>query len=363
MNDEIELVAQIRPDVEPYDADAKIAARARLRTSRRKAYRIVLAGALAVGAVAATTVVAMNRPEREATPVVVAMPKMAKMSAEELLGRAAGQAAGDDLRPRADQYIEVSSQVMYSATAVSSGETSRYLYRNNRTIWQSADGSRAGVLQSEGLEPKAYPGWPVPDHAWDNVGDVSLMKLSKCEAGPLWYRYDYVSLSQWPDDVTGMRAFLYNEGRNGNGPDQAAWTAVGDILRENYVPPAQRAALFKAAATIPGVTVNENAQDAAGRHGLGAGREFLGIRQEIVFDATTYELLGERQVVVDAEQAKAPVGSVLASTAQLEVKITDTVPAVADDPGLVCPEPASSPAPATDSSKSPTTEPSSPSPS
>ncbi|MEO3856082.1 CU044_5270 family protein [Acrocarpospora sp. B8E8] len=357
MNDEIELVAEIRPDVDPYAPEARTAARARLGVMRRKPYRLVLAGALAVG-VAATAVAVMNGPAREAVPVALATPEMAKMSAEELLGRAAGQAAGDDLRPRADQYIEVSSQVMYSATAVSSGGTSRYLYRNNRTIWQSADGSRAGVLQSERLEPKAYPGWPVPDYAWDNIGEVSLMKLTHCDTvAPLWARYDYFSLSTWPDDVAGMRALLYDEGRNGSGPDQAAWTAVGDVLRENYVPPAQRAALFKAAATIPGVTVTENAQDAAGRHGLGAGREFRGIREEIIFDATTYELLGERQVVVDADQAQAPVGSLLGSTAQLEVKITDTVPAVADDPGAVCPEPAPSPDPANDSSASPETSP------
>jgi hypothetical protein len=127
-----------------------------------------------------------------------------------------------------------------------------------------------------------------------------------------------------------MRARLYAEDNNKNPADSEAWTAVGDLLRETYMPPDQRAALFKAAGTIPGVTVTENAEDAAGRKGVGVGRVSNGVREDLIFDPGTYEFMGERGVVVDADAAKAPVGSLVASTAQLKTSVADSAPDVKD---------------------------------
>ena len=140
-------------------------------------------------------------------------------------------------------------------------------------------------------------------------------------------RTDYASLKNLPSDADGMRAHLYTGDRGGSSKDEAAFTAAGDMLRETYMPPAQRAALFKAVGTIPGVDVIETAEDAAGRKGVGVGRAGLdGVRQDLIFDPKTYELLGERGIVVDENAAKSPAGSLVASTAQLSVTVADEAP-------------------------------------
>ncbi|MGI5491648.1 CU044_5270 family protein [Microtetraspora malaysiensis] len=351
MNDEIEMVRQARPEAAPYSREARLAARRALTgpaARRRRPYGIVLAGALAV---AAASVVAVGTlvpgtgdagPGSVSTasaggPAAVTLPKIAKMSAEEVLGRAAD--AVTDLHPRDDQFIKVTSETMYGAFHVGldpqSGDQvdeNRYLYRTKRAIWLSADGTRDGALKIESLAPRAYPGWPLPKEAKEEKPGTGWNKLPTCGRVS---DTAYTSLKKLPEDAEGMRAYLYSREHGDRPADAAAWTAVGDLLRETYMPAAQRAALFKAAATIPGVTVTEDAEDAAGRKGIGVGRESVGVREDIVFHPETYELLGERGIVVDEKEAKAPLGSLVASTAQLTVAVENTAPEV-DDPHVGC---------------------------
>ncbi|MGI5160046.1 CU044_5270 family protein [Microbispora sp. CA-102843] len=341
MTDEIDLVARERPDVAPYSLAAKAAVRRRLADPagrparpRPRPYVLVAGGTAllaAAGVVAVTTV--LTEPEArpaKVSPGVVTLPKVSAMSAEEVLGRAAR--AVTDLSPRDDQFVKVGSQTMYEADVVGEDEKeSRYLYRTKRTIWLSADGTRDGALKIEYLEPHAYPGWPIPPEAYKEKG-TEWMRLPACNSVR---DTAYTNLKKLPDDPEKMRAYLYDRPRGDSPPDTGAWTAVGDLLRETYVPAPQRAALFKAAATIPGVTVTENTEDAAGRTGIGVGRVSGGVREEIIFDPSTYELLGERGIVVDEKEAKAPAGSLVASTAQLEVTVDDTAPQV-DDPHAGC---------------------------
>jgi hypothetical protein len=153
------------------------------------------------------------------------------------------------------------------------------------------------------------------------------MPLPSCGGVPDHARTDHAALKRLPTDPEGMRAHLYTGDRGGDSKDEAAFTAAGDMLRETYMPPAQRAALFKAVGTIPGVEATGRAPDAAGREGVGVGRVGLdGVRYELIFDAETYELLGERGIVVDAKAAGSPVGSLVASTAQLSVGVADEAP-------------------------------------
>ncbi|MBX6382464.1 MAG: CU044_5270 family protein [Microbispora sp.] len=338
MIDEIDLVARQRPDAPPYSLAAKAAARRRLtnpqapparpRRSLLLASGTALLATAGVAAVVVTTAVAPSGPQTPPPAVsrgVVTLPKVSAMSAEEVLGRAAR--AVTDLAPRDDQFIKVTSQTMYEADSVDeNGKESRYLYRTKRTIWLSADGTRDGALKIEHLEPRAYPGWPIPPEAYQEKG-TEWMRLPACNSVR---ETAYTNLKKLPTDPEKMRAYLYDRPHGDNPPDSAAWTAAGDLLRETYMPAPQRAALFKAAATIPGVTVTENAEDAAGRTGIGVGRVFGGVREEIIFDPSTYELLGERGIVVDAEQAKAPVGKLVASTAQLKITVEDSAPAIGD---------------------------------
>jgi hypothetical protein len=56
------------------------------------------------------------------------------------------------------------------------------------------------------------------------------------------------------------------------------------------------AALYRAAALIPGVTVVADATDAIGRHGVAVALTYQGVRTEWVFSKQTLLYLGERDI-------------------------------------------------------------------
>ncbi|MFI6294319.1 CU044_5270 family protein [Nonomuraea sp. NPDC050790] len=336
---EFDLVNQARPDVPPYDPGTKAMARDRLvaagrrRLAWRKPYTFAVAGALvlAVGAGAAVFLPAETTSARPGGPVV-AQPKMALMSAEQVFDRAAG-AAVEELEPRDDQYVVTESQTMYTSESIGEGTVERWLYRTKRKIWLRADGKedpqgREGVLRIETIDPVAYPGWTIPEKAYAEKG-TEVMPLVYCGAPGPWSK-DYTTLKGLPTEPEAMKAWLYKSfPANGDkqvAPELTVWDGASELLRESYMPPRQRAALFKALGTLPGITVAEDAEDAAGRKGLGVGGVWNGRRSELIIDRESYALLGERSVVVEEKAGGAPVGSLLASTAQLKVSVSDTAP-------------------------------------
>jgi hypothetical protein len=90
------------------------------------------------------------------------------------------------------------------------------------------------------------------------------------------------------------------------------------------MPPGTAAALYRAAAKIPGVTPAPHARDAIGRRGLGIARDDTryGIRTEWVFDERDYSFVGSRSYLVkDTSYGKA--GTLLSSEAVLELAVVD----------------------------------------
>lgn len=339
---EIDLYRDERPEAAPYDPGTRAAARSRLASGRARRVRgpyvmVAAAGALAL---AAAFVVTRPAPVEQAgqSAQVGQAPQVRLMSASEVLDRAAG-AVVEELDPRDDQYVVVKSQTMYGSYSMGEKEE-RWLYRTNRTIWLRAEqtGDDYGVLRMELLEPREFPGWPIPKQAYEGVGKPELIALANCDGGtvPEHLRSDYAAIKKLPVDAEGMRAHLYSAhepNEKGVQADQSAFTRASDLLRETYVPAPQRKALYQALATIPGVSVAEGARDAAGREGIGVGLVTqAGTRDDLIFDRESFALLGERSEVVDAAVAGAPAGSLLASTAQLEVSVADEAPEVAGEP-------------------------------
>jgi hypothetical protein len=178
-----------------------------------------------------------------------------------------------------------------------------------------------------------FPGEPLPAEARRREGGIGApSKFTGYDIRPDHQRTDYAYLSRLPTDPAGMREHLYRGLAQDPLADYKAWGGVGSMITRAYMPAAQRAALFRAAGTIPGVeTVNE-AEDAAGRRGVAVAmvNKLGGVRHEYIFDPTTYLYLGERVVVVDAATAGAPEGTLLTSTAQLKVEVVDHAPEVVD---------------------------------
>ncbi|MEU9926471.1 CU044_5270 family protein [Streptomyces anulatus] len=105
--------------------------------------------------------------------------------------------------------------------------------------------------------------------------------------------------------------------------DQIVFEQIG-VLLGGVLPPRTAAALYRAAADIPGVEEAPDAKDAIGRTGLGIAREDTahGNRTEWVFDEDDYSFLGSRVYrTKDAPYAKA--GALLHSTAEIDHAIVD----------------------------------------
>jgi hypothetical protein len=108
----------------------------------------------------------------------------------------------------------------------------------------------------------------------------------------------YRLLQALPTDPHALLAMIYKVERgHGPSPDQEAFVTIGDLLRDKIAPPKVAAALYRAAALIPGVTLVHNATDAIGRHGVAVAQTADGIRTELIFSKTSLRLIGERTIL------------------------------------------------------------------
>ncbi|SEG67441.1 hypothetical protein SAMN05444920_103872 [Nonomuraea solani] len=292
--------------------------------------KVALAG-LAVATVTAGIAVVAVGSEPSAPQVIRTMP----VAASHVLKRAADNVGNTpELRPKPGQFLVYESQAMNpSYGADRDGRPVRHLDRMRRKVWLPVSGdATGGVVEGELLEPKPFPGWPISREARENVGRSGPSKLADFDDRAEYLRNDYAYVSRLPAEPAKMYQHLYSHLGLGAEADTEAWQRVRDLLSEAYLPAAQRAALFRAAAAIPGVITVDDAVDAVGRKGIAAARvdPVIGERQEYIFDRRTYMYLGERSVVTDAAKAGAPVGSVLTSSAQLKVSVADHAPAVTD---------------------------------
>ncbi|MER6827059.1 CU044_5270 family protein [Streptosporangium sp. NPDC000563] len=261
--------------------------------------------------------------------------QMAPVAMSAVLQRAADTVSlRDELRPKPGQFLAYELQVMFPVKLKEGGKDVRYLDRSRFRVWLPVAGSPldGGVMTSEHLEPRPFPGEPLPAEAERRRGGAGApSKLTGYDIRPDHQRTDYVSLSRLPTDPEGMREHLYRGLGRDPLADYKAWGSVGSMITQAYLPSAQRAALFRAAGTIPGVETVDEAEDAAGRRGVAVAmvNRLGGVRHEYIFDPVTYLYLGERVVVVDERAAGAPEGTLLSSTAQLKVEVADRAPEVA----------------------------------
>ncbi len=275
------------------------------------------AGALAVAAAAVGLTSVTGRGSQPATAGHshhVAVPGSAvPHSAVQLLARIAAAAARQPSPVvRDDQYAYIASKVAFSGTVVNADGTSKTTMAkpHERQIWTSvSDLCRPGLLR----EPAA---------GFDNEPLNGRGGNQACPDKGGLNDPTYRLLQSLPTSPRTLLNLIYAETKgSGTSPDEEAFTTIGDLLRESIAPPQVSAALYKAAALIPGVTVVPDAVDAAGRHGVavafadiyptngkggptadpsatgpqGPGAE-TGTREEWIFDKGTLQMIGERDI-------------------------------------------------------------------
>lgn len=210
--------------------------------------------------------------------------------------------------PRKGQYIYIASKVADSYIKTDGdkrGVVSDELH--SRQVWNSLDGR---------------DGWLI------EAGKTSDQGITLKSDTPFSGAYN--ALAGLPTDPDALLQRIYRASDAVRDPevprDQAAFVAIGDLLFESYPPAEVGAALYKAAAKIPGVVAVNDAVDATGRHGVAIAREnpVDGERTEWIFDKKTLQFLGERIVVVKAT-ADSPLkaGTVTFTSAITERAVVD----------------------------------------
>ncbi|MFB7287600.1 CU044_5270 family protein [Actinacidiphila glaucinigra] len=214
------------------------------------------------------------------------------------------------------QYVYIESKTSAISVRHVHGTTSLAsspLHR--RQTWQSRDGKDGWLIEPGTTGPGGMTLAGTDEH-----GDEPEPTLNAPS-------HDY--LTALPTDPDVLLTKIYEETKGtGNGPDQEAFTTIGDLLIESYPPAELTAALYKAAAKIPGVVAVDDAVDAAGRHGVAVARleEATGERTEWIFDRKTHVFLGERTVQAERDPyGVVPRGTVVSTSAVLTRSVVDGV--------------------------------------
>ncbi|MCO5992581.1 CU044_5270 family protein [Actinoallomurus rhizosphaericola] len=130
----------------------------------------------------------------------------------------------------------------------------------------------------------------------------------------------YRQLAALPSDPAALLDRLYT--RQGDRDPGRAFDQIQTLMSEVVVPPATRAALYRATALIPGVRVVSDSQDALGRKGIAVAFDKDGERTEWVFDKTSFAYLGDRDyLIADSDRGKA--GTLMSASAVQTQTVVD----------------------------------------
>lgn len=283
------------------------------------------AGALATGA-AAWAVLDTGGPGG-ATP-----------AAAVVLGRAAAAAAAGMATPAVDvaEYLYVRTDAVYGTTTQLADESVlSWLDHQLLEVWVPGDPSRPWVQRTGPRTPYRFfhPGDEARARAAGALSPAGAAEIQRAVGGEFagpgpasWQTPTPGFLAGLPRDPGRLLARIRRDSAGqGSSPDGEAFVTIGDVLRYPAVPADLRAALFRTAQHIPGVTLTAGQATLAGRTGTAVGRDEGGdSRYEIVFDPDTARLIGERDTVLRANSGF-PAGAVTTLTS-VTVDVVSTAP-------------------------------------
>ncbi|GIJ72737.1 CU044_5270 family protein [Virgisporangium ochraceum] len=259
------------------------------RVRQRRAARAATGGVAAVAAlaVAATAVLGPGGSTPGRVPDAIEAPRAtgsgsatdAPADAVALLGRIALASAQRRIDIRDDQFIYEKRQF---ATQVSVQVNPAGEVAGTSEAWTSVDGSKTGWHIMPDKRGQLYSG-PHPGRPEWGLSNPS-------------YKY-LTSLTTDPDTLLAqIRASVDarpTKPDQRSDRDQEAFDVIGHVLNWSMLPPQLGAALYAAAAKIPGVTMIPLVTDLAGRPGIAVARTGpLDDSSTWIFDRNTYEFLG-----------------------------------------------------------------------
>jgi hypothetical protein len=349
--DELTLLRRTRDEIEPaqavlhrgraallerIDRTGELSTPVRSRTSRRRR-RFAVGGLSALGAAAlvaglvVTDVVGLAGWRGGAEAAAATVLKDAAASAITAVDPAVG----------AGKYLQIRTTALYLSSGQVDDRWASYQHGETRTLYVPAD--RADdwvwergpitVVETFGEESKA-----VAD-AWQAAVNPDSMDSGDLLRAPGGAFYGgsagagHPDLDDLPRDPYRLLNHIYRVTLGaGPSPDTEALVFIADRLRIGTVPAELRAAMYEAAAMIPGVEFVENQAALNGRPGVAIGRvePAWGTRVDIIVDPDTGAFIGDREVLLESADG------VPAGTALRWSEVTTTVVDEAPDGGTVC---------------------------
>ena len=285
---------------------------------KRKAARVGIAVGVASGAAAALAVgltlsslpgggapsasTAIARPSSSLTSHAAVS---AVLTAKRVLDTAATAALSHPaVPPRPDQFVY---------TKIGDGRGHAAL------TWLSVDGSRNGLMEAGGpngtstllgcvdgkhqIRTPGYNGKPYTGPAKPKA-PVPLdgpVVTEPCIPQPAFFPAMPTTASAMPGYLAKTRGLRLNDLND-------VAKVVEGIFQSDYLLPAQRAALYEFLATMPGLTLERHVKDITGRPGIGVSWSFMGSKAMLIFDPSTYTLLG---ITTWGEQGQVGGGALL----------------------------------------------------
>ncbi|MBT2598110.1 CU044_5270 family protein [Arthrobacter sp. ISL-72] len=227
------------------------------------------------------------------------------------------------------QYLRVKSTNVWSTeTWTEDGSKYQWLDTEKMDMYIPTDRTAEWVWLRSGRVPTTF----FDDKARNYVLEQGIQAHSETLRAPKGEFYGQpggiltTDMSVFPRDPYRLLNHIYIRTLGaGQSVDGEALVFIADLLRTGLVPADLRAALYKAAAMIPGVTITEGQANLDGRTGVAIGRtEGTLSRQEIIIDPKTGQLIGERQVLT-TDYGAMKAGTPIAWTA-VETSVSDTAP-------------------------------------
>jgi hypothetical protein len=264
----------------------------------------------------------------------------AEPAAAEVLHSAALASIGNsDPVLAAGQYLRVATTAVYGTTAgISNSKSTVFLNISNDSLYVPADRSDDWVWVRGLIKPYQTFG-PESKRAADEYWATIISKraadykeLVRAPKGAFYSSENPQSpgrLAALPRDPHALLNHIHEATLGqGSSPDGEALVWIADTLRSGVVPAELRAALYNAAAMIPGIEITEKQANLNGATGIAIGRldKVNGVRQDLIIDPNTGQLIGEREVLTRGYGPDGfPAGTVIAWTA-ITTTIVDRAP-------------------------------------
>jgi RNA polymerase sigma-70 factor (ECF subfamily) len=240
----------------------------------------------------------------------------ADAAAAAVLRDASGMAiASSDPIVQPGQYLRVDTTAVYGGTVAAAGNRQiGYLTINESQLYIPADRDDDWVWM-RGLR-KPYESFGPESEAalqdeWNRQlsqrGTPDYQENVRAPGGAFYgsSSSDLDELAALPRNPYRLLNYIYRTtAGSGPSPDGEALVWMADTLRGGGVPADLRGAIYEAAAMIPGVVVTEDQATLNGRTGVSIGRlePSQGMRQDIIIDPETGELIGERSVLINPHE-------------------------------------------------------------